>query len=322
MKKVTVIVPVYNAEKYLEECLDSLVNQTLQDIEIIVINDGSTDGSWNLIQKYQEKNSEKVKAFTQDNRGLYKTRQVGLIHATGEYVGWVDADDFVRKDMFEKLYNAAKNGDSELVYCDYSFYPKKIKTKEKWFRAYKGEKNVTYVERNSQPWNKIVKRELLEKLDIGSMFPTCFDEAYIKVLLEAKKPISIEEELYFYRVGNVTMSSSYKNPEHYMKFVKASESLRNEFSELCSENMYWKSYFEYREIYYLLQTMVVSANAGNKQMFYGAKKMLNEKFPHYLKNEQLMPILKENFGIIKAVVISRIIPVNYFVSHMGCKIAF
>ena len=322
MKKVSVIVPVYNAENYLEQCLDSLVKQTLNDMEIIVLDDGSRDQSWRIIQHFQKEYPHMIKAYQKENEGLYKTRQFGLEHATGVYVGWVDADDFVALDMFEKLYEAACAHTSDLAYCDYAFYPRKIKTKEKWYRPYTGEKSVSFVERNSQPWNKIAKKELLDRLEIGRMFPTCFDEAYIKVLLMAERPVSIDENLYFYRVGNATMSSSYKNPEHYMNFVKASQALRSELSALCAESQYWKSYFEYREIYYLLQTMVVSANASNKSMFYRTKKMLMTNFPDYGKNQHLMPILKENFGLLKAFVIAKVIPCNYYISYLGCKIAF
>lgn len=322
MKKVTVIVPVYNAEKYLEECLDSLVKQTLKDIEIIVINDGSTDGSWRLIQKYQKSYPDLIRAFNQDNKGLYITRQIGLSYATGEYVGWVDADDFVKYDMFEKMYTAALENNSELVYCDYSFFPQKMKTKEKWFRPYYGKKDVTYVERNSQPWNKIVKKELLESLKIGELFSRCFDEAYIKVLLAAQNPLSIREELYSYRVGGMTMSSSYKNISHYLRFVDASAALEKEMKESISKDEYWTEYFKYREIYYTLMSMLVAANACDKNMFLKIKNQLKIDFPKYYKNMHLRNILFENYGVLKGFVIGYVVPMNYQFTNVMCKIAF
>ena len=107
------------------------------------------------------------------NKGLYKTREIGLAKATGEYVGWCDADDFVEPQMYERLYQAAETHHSEMSYCDYSWFPEKIKTKEKWFREYQGKADVNFVERNSQPWNKIVKRELLERLEVGKYFVSC-----------------------------------------------------------------------------------------------------------------------------------------------------
>lgn len=132
--KVTVIIPVYNMEKYITECLESVVKQTLQDIEIIVIDDGSTDQTGKIVDRYALQYS-KVKVYHQENKGLYKTREIALERAHGEYIGWVDADDFVASDMFEILYREAVKNESELVYCDYAWYPEKIKTKEKWFRV-------------------------------------------------------------------------------------------------------------------------------------------------------------------------------------------
>lgn len=322
MKKVTIIVPVYNAERYLEQCLDSLTQQTLEDIEILVVNDGSTDHSAEIIQQYAQKYPEKVRTMEQPNKGLYETRKIALEQAKGDYVGWVDADDFVEKTMFEKLYNTAIRQNSDLVYCDYVFYPQKIKTKEKWFRPYQGKKDVTFVERNSQPWNKLVRKDLLVRLNIGNMFPQCFDEAYIKVLLAAKNPIAIKEELYYYRVGDGTMSSSYRNPKHYLRFVEASSCLKQEMIPYTEHDFYWKSYFEYREIYYLLQTMIVAANAGDFEMFNSAKLKLKNYAYNYKKNVHLKPILQENFGRAKAFIIADIIPINYWLSHIGCGIAF
>lgn len=214
MPKVTVIVPAYNAEPYIEQCADSILHQTLNDMEVIFIDDGSTDRTGEIIDNLV-KGYSNVRVIHQQNKGLYKTREIGLALATGDYVGWVDADDYVERNMFEILFNAALTNDSELVICDYSWFPEKITTKEKWFREYAGRVDTTFVERNSQPWNKIVKRELMERLNIGAYFVSCFDEIYIRILMAAKNPITIRQPLYNYRVGGGTMSSSYTNVTHY-----------------------------------------------------------------------------------------------------------
>jgi len=114
--KVSVIVPVYNVEHYLAKCLDSLVNQSLQNIEIIVVNDGSKDDSGNIIQQYSEKYSDKIKAFTKENGGLSDARNFGIDQATGDYLGFVDSDDYVSGTMFEEMLSLAekkrcRNGD-------------------------------------------------------------------------------------------------------------------------------------------------------------------------------------------------------------------
>lgn len=116
--KVSVIVPVYNVENYLAKCLDSLVNQTLQDIEIIVVNDGSKDCSEQIIQQYSEKYPNKIKAFSKENGGLSDARNFGIERATGDYFGFVDSDDYVSETMFEEMLNLAEKHDAEMVICN------------------------------------------------------------------------------------------------------------------------------------------------------------------------------------------------------------
>lgn len=115
MVKVSVIVPIYNAEQYLEKCLDSIVAQTLSDIEIILIDDGSTDGSAEICRKYLD--DERVSYFFKENEGLAAARQDGIERASGEYVGFVDSDDWIEPDMYEKMYDAAKTNGADVVMC-------------------------------------------------------------------------------------------------------------------------------------------------------------------------------------------------------------
>lgn len=118
MVKVSVIVPVYQVEKYLEKCLSSLVSQTLQEIEILVVNDGSTDSSQKIIENFQNRFPEKIKAFVKENGGLSDARNYGLDRVCGEFVGFVDSDDYVTEKMFEELYNLAKKHQAEMVICN------------------------------------------------------------------------------------------------------------------------------------------------------------------------------------------------------------
>lgn len=116
MIKVSVIVPIYNAEKYLEQCLDSIVNQTLKDIEIILIDDGSTDRSAEICKKYLD--DERAIYFRKENEGLAAARDDGMKIAKGEYIGFVDSDDWLESNMYEKMYTAAKSNDSDIVFCN------------------------------------------------------------------------------------------------------------------------------------------------------------------------------------------------------------
>lgn len=116
--KVSVIVPVYNVELYLEKCLLSLVNQTLKAIEILVVNDGSKDHSQSIIEKFQQKYPEKFFGFTKENGGLSDARNFGIDRAKGQYLGFVDSDDFVSETMFEEMYHLAEKHRAEMVICN------------------------------------------------------------------------------------------------------------------------------------------------------------------------------------------------------------
>lgn len=116
MIKVSVIVPIYNAEKYLRQCLDSIVNQTLKDIEIILIDDGSTDGSANICKEYLS--DSRVIYYYKENEGLAAARADGIERAQGEYIGFVDSDDWMELDAYEKMYVAAQENNSDIVFCN------------------------------------------------------------------------------------------------------------------------------------------------------------------------------------------------------------
>lgn len=114
MEKVSIIVPVYNVEKYVERCLNSLVNQTYKNIEIIIVNDGSTDNSKEICEKF-ENNDKRIKLINKDNQGLGMARNTGLEYITGEYVLFVDSDDYVEKNLVEIVYTIAKENDCDFV---------------------------------------------------------------------------------------------------------------------------------------------------------------------------------------------------------------
>ena len=124
MKKITIIVPVYNAENYLKKCLDSLVKQTLKDIDIIVINDGSTDKSMKIIEKYCIQ-YDNVRMISRENRGISYSRNEGIKLAKTPYIAFVDSDDYVELDMYEKLYNLITKDESSIAICNYKFFDDK-----------------------------------------------------------------------------------------------------------------------------------------------------------------------------------------------------
>lgn len=116
--KVSIIVPVYNVELYLEKCLLSLANQTLQEIEILVVNDGSQDQSQKIIDKFQQEYPDRIFGFMKENGGLSDARNFGIDRAKGQYLGFVDSDDYVSEMMFEEMYNLAEKHNAEMTICN------------------------------------------------------------------------------------------------------------------------------------------------------------------------------------------------------------
>lgn len=115
--KVSVIIPIYNTEQYLKDCLESVCNQSLEEIQIILIDDGSTDNSAAICKEYVQKYPNKIEYYYKENGGSASARNMGLDHARGEYIGFVDSDDWIEPDMFEKMYNVAVAKDVDIVFC-------------------------------------------------------------------------------------------------------------------------------------------------------------------------------------------------------------
>ncbi len=118
MCKVSIIIPAYNTEEYMAECLDSILNQTLEEIEIIVVDDGSADGTLAILRDYEKRFPEKIKVFHKENGGQASARNVALKYAQGEYLGFVDSDDWIDVDMYEVMYTKAKKENADIVICD------------------------------------------------------------------------------------------------------------------------------------------------------------------------------------------------------------
>lgn len=161
MPKISVIVPVYNVENYIEKCLETLVNQTLKDIEIILVNDGSKDRSIDIINRFIKQYPDKIVYLEKENGGLSDARNFGIPHAKGEYIAFLDSDDYVEKDMYENMYELAKKENSDMVECDFYWqYPNKLKKDEG--TIYHG-KNEMIEKVRVVAWNKLIKREILEE---------------------------------------------------------------------------------------------------------------------------------------------------------------
>lgn len=317
---ISVIVPIYNAKLYLRKCVDSILNQTKDSIEIVLVDDGSTDGCSTIVDEYAAAN-DNVIAIHQNNSGVANARVTGLQNAHGKYIGWVDADDFIAPEMYEKLYCFLIDQNADYVYCDYDFFPEKVWGKEKWFKLYYGRIDWDFIERNNQEWNSLTQRSLLETIDIEHLFPVYGEYAWIAVLLFAKKPAVLEEKLYFYRVGIESASGgSYKGKVLQFRHMVDVTARMHELIAGTPYEETLSNYFDYRLIYTLLQLCIVSVINNDRDNYRYARENLIEK--HYKKNPLVKTILNHNHGWKKSFVLRYIIPLNYLAARAVTKVVY
>ncbi|MBO5345139.1 MAG: glycosyltransferase [Clostridia bacterium] len=264
---VSILIPVYNVEEYLEECLESLVNQTLKDIEIVCVNDGSTDSSLEILKKY-EKKDDRIVIVNKKNGGLPSARNAGLKVAKGKYVGFVDSDDFVALDMFEKMSKQAMKDGSDIVVCGGVPYPNENDAPE-WLRKILSPKDIVYKngslkalfdEPGAQPflWRNLVKRELIEKnkLFLEESIILGEDVAFqFKIFSYAKAVSFMSNKFYYYRYSrpNSIMNSGKFNDygsrvyRHVLMVENSIETLKKsgKFKETSKRFFEWAIDFIY-----------------------------------------------------------------------------
>lgn len=203
MTKLSIIVPVYNTSKYLEKCLDSLTNQSLKDIEIIVINDGSTDNSKDIINKYLGK----IVFIDKKNEGIGKTRNIGIKKAKGKYVMFIDSDDYITPFCAEKMYERAVQDNLDIVISNYYVDNNGVITEvhfPSFFNASILENGSILNKVNLGPCNKIYKRDLLIKNNIYFEEKLKYEDLpfVVKALLNANMIGKIDECLSYYVIHN------------------------------------------------------------------------------------------------------------------------
>ena len=202
--KISVIIPVYNVEKYIRQCLESVIDQTLKDIEIIIVNDGTRDNSMEIVEEYIS--DERIKIINKENGGLSSARNAGMKEAKGKYICFIDSDDFIENIMLEELYNKIEKTNSDVADSDVFLYDNKThEIKERKNKEYqKIEKGLFLWGRyNVEVWNKIYRKKFL--LDNNIFFEEGIiheDDLFsMKVLLLTNKIEHIDKSFYYYRIN-------------------------------------------------------------------------------------------------------------------------
>lgn len=314
---ISVIIPVYNVEKYIERCVKSVLDQTYKDFEILLINDGSTDNSKKICEKLADEYKQ-IKLINQENQGVSVARNIGIIKAKGDFLTFIDSDDFINKNYLKILWNNLLKYEADISCCDYyrtknmPKYEMKISDEISVFEKDKVIK--FYLEKElTAPWGKLYKKKLFNEIyfpvgkrheDITTIF---------KVILNANKLIYTDSKLYFY-YKNMSSFTKQKFSEKSFDLIDAwnevyilSRKYSHEIQKLAEFRLY-KSYFTLLGViaYYGFDKSIELEEQNNIQ-----KKLLH-KFKEYfsfrkiiltkylsLNRKIAMFLFKFNYGLCK-----------------------
>ena len=270
---ISIIVPVYNVEKYLHQCVQSILDQTIQNIEIILVNDGSTDMSSTICNEFKEKD-HRIVVINKANGGLSDARNIGIKAAKGKYIAFVDSDDFIHKEMLKKMYQRIIIDGSDMAVCGYIQYYNNVKKNEQYiygkdevicpaqfFGSILSDEKI-----GNYAWNKIYKKELFAEVTFpkGKAFED-INTTYKLVLLSDKISI-INEALYYYRQRWNSISNSVNV-----------DNLRNQIDAIVERNKTISSKFPYlmkKCKINELKFYVINYNQISKKYKYGFKELI------------------------------------------------
>ncbi|MDD6488048.1 MAG: glycosyltransferase [Spirochaetales bacterium] len=259
MSKLSIIVPVYNAAKYLSQCIDSVLAQTFTDFELILVNDGSTDESEKICLSYKEQDT-RIKYVYKENGGAASARKTGLEYAEGEYIGWVDSDDWIEPEMFQALYENAAANKADISACGV-------------VQEYADRKNLLVPDIKDYSksidlllfsyCNKIIKKELFHTAEIA--FPVGTSEyedvaVTFKLLCNTKNVSFVPDAFYHYRMSNISVTHS----------LKAEQLLENRLSVTENNLAYAKTHSVNEYSLILAERMLLTAKQAyidNPQIF-------------------------------------------------------
>lgn len=309
--KVSVIVPVYNTSKYLRRCADHLVNQSLEDIEIIFINDGSTDNSLEILEEYKEAYPNKVKIVTKENGGQATARNLGIKLASGDYIAFADSDDYIEEQMLADMLNTAISKKADYVECHFHFIEDKngeyteLKTRGD-VREYKDNKDM-FINPQVSPWNKLYKASILKDNKIRFPEGLIYEDTsfFIKSLPYIKKSAYIDKHYvhYFLRVGSTMNSKSAKSFKKVGDIIPVLEDIINFYKEQGF-------YEEYKqELEYFISKILLCSNISRigrvtdkklkRKLIRDSFTSLNTWFPNYKNNPYYKSKLKLYISFIK-----------------------
>ena len=308
MVDISIIVPIYNASKYLKKCLDSLVNQTKKELEFILINDGSTDDSESIIKSY---NDSRIKYFKRSNHGIGKTRNFGISKSTGKYIMFLDSDDYLEENACEVLYEKIDKEKLDLVVCD--FYRVNSNVLEEKINDFKNtslkDNPKLLLDINLAPWNKIYRSDLIKDNKIKFIEDLKYEDAPFVALslLKAKKIGKVDKALVYYRVHD--KSETTIRDERIFDIIKIIDIIRSYFKDYS-----WsREVIDTLTIKILVNYNIQGRNIKDKDM---RNKFIDETFSYLEKN---IPNYKSNIYFKERSMLKSFIEKSKALSKLYCN---
>ena len=303
--KVSIVIPVYNVEKYIRQCLESVINQTLKDIEIIIVNDGTKDNSMKIVEEYLS--DKRIKIINKENGGLSSARNTGMREAQGKYICFIDSDDFIDSSMMEELYNKIEKTNSDVVESGILLYDNKThKVEERKNKKYNSTEKGSYLwgKYTTEVCNKIYKREFLLKNNIffeeGMIHED--DLFTIRILFSTNKIEKIEKSFYYYRINREESIMTNVNLEKRLQALQRIAEKIKEYQEIMQTDIFSFLMLKILEIYYLIEIYEINKENIKKEKIKELEESIKINWEKLSKEEKeiLKNILKEKIVNKKA----------------------
>jgi len=284
MIKISIIIPVYNAEKYLKKCIDSVINQNVESKEIILVNDGSIDNSQEIIDEYVAKYPDIIKAIKQENAGQAVARNVGIENASGEFLAFLDSDDYLEENSYQLVLNKAECDDLDIVCFDYYEIINGKKEEKQHYFLNTDDVIRKYIVSETSPCNRIVKRKIFSDNNVRFLENKIYEDlATIPTLAKYTKKIGyIPDRVYDYVIReNSTMRYATYNPKIEDIFY-AVEKLYNDFKD--TEYMEELEYIYIEHLLHAASLRFFSYKEGRGNVD-KVLSVMKDKFPKWRKNK-------------------------------------
>lgn len=290
MALISIVVPIYKVEKYLNRCIDSILNQTINNFELILVNDGSTDGCGKICDEYSRKDN-RIKVIHKENGGLSDARNTGIKAAKGKYIGFIDSDDYIEADMYEILYNDIQSNNADISVCGYytDYLNANIRNyinNEKFILN--KEEALGMIDKISPgAWNKLYKREIFEDIEypVGKLNEDVF--IIINILEKCNKIVFDTRPKYHYiqRASSITKATFDERKWHCVDAWKKNlEIIKEKYPNQ-------QEVFEYKHIgsyLHLLDTLILMPNYKQSKDYKQVDSFIRNNISSILKNKYII----------------------------------